>query len=326
VRSGAVPKDENRNRLDQRENMAFAVKRSQSVPSNIKRIVRRETERALADLRAPADDETIHEARKRFKKVRAVLRLVRAELGEKTYGRENTCFRDAGRPLTEMRDAKALLETLDDLPLECARAISARTLTAVRQALEARRDAIRKRKLGEERVLDKVTKAIEGVLERMGDWTFPHKGWSALETGLKGAYKKTRRAFADASADPTTEKLHEWRKQAKYLWHQVQLLEPVRPKVMKKKSEQLHQLSQLLGDDHNLAVLYVTLAGDPVTYGGANALQPLLGLITRRRDELQKEALRLGRRLHRDKSRGFTERIADYWKAWRSKSRAGQTS
>ena len=47
--------------------MAFAVKRNQSVPSNIKRIVRRETEKALAALRArPADDETIHDVRKRF--------------------------------------------------------------------------------------------------------------------------------------------------------------------------------------------------------------------------------------------------------------------
>jgi CHAD domain-containing protein len=307
--------------------MAFAVKRNQSVPGNIKRIVRRETEKALAALRTrPADDETIHDVRKRFKKVRAVLRLVRAELGEKTYCRENACFRDAGRPLTEIRDAKALLETLDDLPLECAREISSTTLAAVRQGLEARRDAIHKRKLEKEHVLEKVAQTIEPVLGRIPDWTFPHKGWLALESGLKRVYKKTRRAFAEASADPTTEKLHEWRKQAKYLWHQLQLLEPVRPKVMKKQNEQLHQLTQFLGDDHNLAVLHVTVAGDPVTYGGLNALQPLLALISRRRDELQKDAFRLGRRLHRDKPGGFISRIGDYWKAWRSRSSTARST
>ena len=39
--------------------------------------------------------------RKCFKKVRAVLRLIRPETGEKTYRAENTCFRDAARPLTD---------------------------------------------------------------------------------------------------------------------------------------------------------------------------------------------------------------------------------
>ena len=45
----------------------------------------------------------------------------------------------------------------------------------------------------------------------------------------------------------------------------------------------------------------------------------------RRRDELQTDAFRLGRRLHRDKPGAFIEQIANYWKAWRSK-RAARTS
>src|SRR5439155_20965549 len=139
----------------------------------------------------PADDETIHDVRKRFKKVRAVLRLVRAEMGERTYCRENACFRDAGRPLTEIRDAKALLETLDDLPLECAREISSTTLAAVRQGLEARRDAIHKRKSDKEHVPEKVAQTIVPVLRRIPDSTVPHKVWLARESGVKRVYMET---------------------------------------------------------------------------------------------------------------------------------------
>ena len=84
-----------------------------------------------------------------------------------------------------MRDAKALLETLADLPLECACEISSTTLAAVHQGLEARRDAIHKRKLEKEHVLEKVAETIEPVLGRLEEWTFCHKGWSALESGLK---------------------------------------------------------------------------------------------------------------------------------------------
>jgi len=46
-------------------------------------------------------------------------------------------------------------------------------------------------------------------------------------------------------------------------------------------------------------------------------VETLVALIDRRREELQQEAFRLGRRLYRDKPKVFTKRIKGYWKAWR---------
>ena len=51
--------------------------------------------------------------------------------------------------------------------------------------------------------------------------------WPAVCRGLKQVYRQGYRAFDAARSEPSTEYLHEWRKQAKYLWHQVQLLEAV---------------------------------------------------------------------------------------------------
>jgi CHAD domain-containing protein len=62
-----------------------------------------------------AESEAVHEVRKCFKKARAALRLARDDLGEDVYRQENACFRDAARPLTEVRDAEVMLETWDDL-------------------------------------------------------------------------------------------------------------------------------------------------------------------------------------------------------------------
>ena len=59
----------------------------------------------------------MHEARKDMKKLRALLRLARGELGEEIFGRENACFRDAARELAGTRDADVMLETLDALDL-----------------------------------------------------------------------------------------------------------------------------------------------------------------------------------------------------------------
>ena len=92
--------------------MAFRLKRRESVADGVRRIVRRQIDDALDNLQSRAD-EAVHDARKCFKRVRAVLRLVGDGLGNEAYDRENACFRDAGRPLTEVRDAEALVEAID---------------------------------------------------------------------------------------------------------------------------------------------------------------------------------------------------------------------
>jgi len=54
------------------------------------------------------------------------------------------------------------------------------------------------------------------------------------------------------------------------------------------------RLGDLLGDDHDLAVLRREVAGDPERFGGPEALQPLLARIDRRRQKLERDAVILG--------------------------------
>ena len=56
---------------------------------------------------ASISDERAHDARKQLKQARAVLRLLRAELGDTVYRRENRVLRDASRTISPLRDAKA---------------------------------------------------------------------------------------------------------------------------------------------------------------------------------------------------------------------------
>jgi CHAD domain-containing protein len=299
--------------------MAFRLKNGESVGKGIKRLARRQVEAALAELRSGSGrDEPIHDARKRFKRVRALLRLVRDELGEKVYRRENTSLRDAGRPLTEVRDAKVLLEALDALEEHFADQVAAGAFDEVRKGLETRRKAVRKRVLKEEGALPAVVEAVAEARDRLPGWRVSHKGWAALGGGLKGLYKQGLRATDAALADPSTENLHGWRKQAKYLWHQLQVLEPVWPGLMDELGNQFHELTQLLGDEHDLAVLRETVTAGPSAFGGDSALEALLALIDRRREELRQEAFPLGRRLYADRPKVFTARMKSYWKAWRS--------
>ena len=59
--------------------------------------------------------EAIHEARKDVKKIRSALRLVRHEIGDDVWRRENEHYREVARGLSGFRDAEILVQALDGL-------------------------------------------------------------------------------------------------------------------------------------------------------------------------------------------------------------------
>jgi len=81
----------------------------------------------------------------------------------------------------------------------------------------------------------------------------------------------------------------------------------------------LHELTDRLGDDHDLAELRGTLS-PPEGGGGDPGLLTLLEEIDRRRAELQLASRPLGQRVYSEKPKAFIRRIEGYWVAWRSGS------
>src|SRR5262245_35302933 len=200
--------------------MSFELRPDESLRKGIRRIVRKQMDEALEYLTGPHKgprDEAVHEARKCFKKVRAVLRLVRPVTGEKSYREENTCFRDAGRPLTEVRDARIFVETLDGLSEHFREHLAGRSFADARRALQDNLRAVRKRVLDEQSAFSVVATAVRQGRGRVKSWADVPDRRRSIGKGLKGVYRRASDTFEDAAADPTVEKLHEWRKQANYL-------------------------------------------------------------------------------------------------------------
>ncbi len=298
--------------------MSFALKADESAAKGVKRLVRKQIGKAVEGLEGKSgtkQEEAVHDARKRFKKVRALLRLVRPELGEKVYRRENARFRDAARPLSEVRDARVMVEALDALAERCD---DGESFGPVRKALQARQRDTRRRVLKEAQAPAQIVEAAEEARRRVKDWDIGRKGWAALAGGLKRVYKAGRDAFDAALAGPSVENLHEWRKQVKYLWHQLQVLGPTWPGLMEELGNQAHQLADHLGDDHDLAVLRDLLAQEGAQWAAPGTLMKLLDLIDVRRGELQHAAAQLGQRLYADRPKAFLNRLHSSWQAWRS--------
>jgi hypothetical protein len=75
------------------------------------------------------------------------------------------------------------------------------------------------------------------------------------------------------------------------------------PKKMRRIARRAHQLSDLIGEDHDLALLAQRANERRDRFADATAAGELTVLVERRRAELQRGALELARRLFRKKPR-----------------------
>jgi CHAD domain-containing protein len=249
-----------------------------------------------------------------LKKARATLRLVRGALGASTYKKENAALRDAARPLGEVRDGQVLLDTLSSLVKHYGAPASGLSLGKFERVLSRRRKEARESILQRPGPLKKARKTLQAVHSRSQQWHVGRHGWSVLGPGLKRTYSQGRRAFAQAQTRRSNECLHEWRKQIQYFWHQLQIFEPLGPGLLAGLVEETHQLADVLGNDHDLAVLRERVVAAREVFPNAATHRALIVLIERCRTELQRKALRLGRHLYEETPAAFTARFCKHWR------------
>jgi CHAD domain-containing protein len=301
--------------------MSFYLLADESVEDGIKRIVSEETSQAIKEIDNPRlkRSEAIHEVRKHCKKIRGVLRLVRSQF-EETYQFENAWFRDTAKGLAELRDAEAIIETYDSLLDKFDDQIDRRAFAPMRRALTLRRKKIFEETGDLNEKLKKIRARMDKAAARVADWQLNVEELDGIEGGLVATYRRGRKTMAAAYDDPTAENFHEWRKQAKYHYYHMELLRELWKPVMRSLSKETDELSDLLGDDHNLDVLHKTLLQSPKKYGKKRDIQVLLGLIDRRSAELRVEAKTIGARIFVEKPNAFGRRFRGYWEAWRSEA------
>jgi CHAD domain-containing protein len=296
--------------------VAFKLEIGESVEAGIRRIVGEQLQAALHEVRDVEPrkaDAAVHSARKRFKRIRALVRLVRHGLGPEVFARENASFRDAGGSLSEVRDANVLVQTLDSLKEE----VEAAAFTAARKRLLARRRAVKRRVLaGANNGLEAVAAHVESAQQRVAGWQIADgQGWDALEPGLKKVYRDGRTAFQRAQVGDRPELFHEWRKRVKDLWHQTEVLEAIWPDMLKPLAEEFHSLADVLGQEHDLSVLEAVLEAEALAR--AEAASDVIPALRTRRAGLRKEAAHRGAFLFAEKPGAFLKRMAKYWKAWK---------
>ena len=299
--------------------MSFEFKRNETVAQGMRRIAMEQVDLILAEVKGRkriSRDRKVHEARKRLKRLRALLRLTRDSANPKPRRKADTGLGDAGRALSGARDAKVRIEAFDLLlknlkshcPAETFQPIRAKLLAQHRQSLQSH----------SENSSDKVARLLQAVRHRLKTIPIHGDDFSGLRSGLKRTYRQGREAFTVARYDRNAVALHEWRRRVKDLRHHAELLKPLWPAVLERFEGKAHELANCLGEDHDLFVLRQFLLTEAASLSIPTDLETLLESIDDRRRELQKQAMQLGERVYAEKPRDFLERMENYWNAWKA--------
>jgi len=325
--------------------MAFKFYIQETFRKAIPRIARERIDYVIESLseKPHPGPESIHEARKNLKSLRALLRLARGSIDDGVRVRENIFFRDTGRSLSTIRDTEALLEALEYFrkrhPGNSGPSIPKQE--SIRAFIEKTREDIQKNQVDglATGALKKLVRDLREAKRRATLWhegvlLQPENEWETfVGNGLRRTYRKAKNLvwqFEVIGHETVDDKAwHELRKCAKSLGYQLRLLKPIWPGMLNALVDEIDQLTDQLGDANDLSILYGKILNEPYDRSGTQKwgetrrffLQSLDG----RRQKLHSDAFNLARLIYTEKPGQFERRLAGYWQIWRSQKEVKDT-
>lgn len=261
-------------------------------------------------------DATVHLARKASKRTRALLRLVRDDVGRDTYRNENAVLRDQSQRLSDVRIARVLVNTYDSLLADEPHPGSVGGLETVGEQLAAHHAAAVAWLRADLDGMAAARLALDCARSRFTSWQPPAayatQGPVALEKRIGHQYRRSRKALTTAAHSGKPSDFHEWRKRVNYLRYQLEALSGVAGPTVGRLALELDELSEILGDAHDLADLVKYLEATPAPLP-AQQLAALRDAANVRRERLEATAVDTGQPLFRLSRSGFMEGLSGKW-------------
>lgn len=290
--------------------MAFRFKLGEPIEKGFRRIGADQIERARAQIAAGADPVTeVHEARKAIKRVRALLRLGREGLGEAVFQTENARFRAIAVQLAPARDTHVINATLiklaADAPADLAASIARFKEAAIEGGNGAQPLADVARPLAD----------LERAQNRFRRLRLSPDTFDTIQRGMVRNYRRARKLAAAAYEERDDETFHSWRKGVQAYWRHMQLLSRAWPEQFDAGVAVARELSQILGDDHDLALLAARLAAVPDGALAEADRRVIEHQIRTRQERLRRAAHPRGALIFAETPKAFGRRIGAIWHA-----------
>lgn len=273
------------------------------------RITTEQIDRVLRDLTASKNgDVAVHESRKSLKRTRALLRLVRPGIGESAFKSNNAALRDIAQSFSADRDR----HVLSGVASKCATQLGARfakPFTAVQSTL----DEMRTDPSAHAEARDRAIAALADARKSLQKLSPKPNSFDLLHDGLQDCYRRGRRQLKRAFAHPTDEGFHDLRKSVQQHWRHMQVLQRAWPDMFVARVAAARRLSQILGDDHDLAVFKTYVDAMAAAKISEAARRAIVHHCEGEQSKLRRLAQPLVQQLFAEKSGQFSRRIAVTW-------------
>jgi hypothetical protein len=291
----------------------YQFKPGQWVENEVQRIADKQLEIAIAELPRigdPNSDQAVHEARRHLKKIRALIRLMRLDPKD-AYRTTDRRLRAVSRQLARIADSESVVGTFQRLTERYPNELSGETIETVQRVLAANRQAANRQAL-ENAVMQSGLPVLQRERKRVQRWRIRNGGPRAIAAGLEKSIRRARRQMRRATATPTLNNMHRWRRRVKDLWLHVRLLQARCEGHLQPLQERLAALDECLGEYHNCALLIQALT--VVDMLGPHEAAQVVRLLRRYQRRLRREAIGLGEVIFSEPPRRLARRVRDLWK------------
>ncbi len=264
--------------------------------------------RALTDPEL-SDAEAVHELRKALKRWRALLRLLARPLGEQA-DQLRAEARELMRAVAGARDAQSALDAVADLR-KADLPFSPTSIETIRARLTELRDAAEAKSFTRT-MRDRLSRYLDYATLSLERWPLKAIDFDIVTDGLTSTYRRARQLVPESWPDAEAEHLHDLRRRVVEHRHQMDLVEPLWPRLGKVWAEEAQRLRNQLGSCQDLAVLINFTAPHEPLAPWRSRLSPLIEV---RRTAHLKSAARLAGRLFAEKPKAFRRRMAALWSA-----------
>lgn len=267
--------------------------------------------RALSDSEL-SDPEAVHEVRKALKRWRALMRLLARPLGDQA-DQMRAEARELMRAIAGTRDAQSALDALADLR-RADMPFSPTSTETIRTRLTEMRDAAGATSFTKT-LRERLSRYLDYATLSLERWPLKAIDFETVTDGLTSTYRRARQLVPDSWAEAEAEHLHDLRRRVVEHRHQMDLVEPLWPRLGKVWAEEAQRLRNQLGACQDLAVLAGFTGPHQPLAPWRSRLAPL---IEARHSAHLKTAQRLAGRLFAEKPKAFRRRMAALWSARQS--------
>lgn len=254
-------------------------------------------------------DEAIHEFRKSVKRWRSFLRLIEPHFGD---GADNlrAAARETANKVGGARDLRSTLDAVEDIR-ESAYELNERSIETIASRIrEMQRAAETKEISPSDRA--EIAHEVTRWLTTISLWPFGGIDFKEISGALTNGYSRARRAMPENWRKASEEELHEFRKRTIDHRYQMELIEPLWPRMAKIWVDEAQRLRDAIGQHRDLSLLQaMTGLHQPL----ARFRSKLTPAIQRRQQEHLEKAAKIAARVFADKPKAFQKRIDALWLA-----------